>query len=101
MNTPVRVLRNRCEYPGGWVGLLLRDDPGAMVALQTRTADGTVRVRYRAVKAASSIAGRGDATALHFGLGDDVAIERATVFWADGSQRVVEGLALNGYHDLR
>lgn len=99
MNTPLRVLRNRCQPAGGFVGFLPPDDSGAVVALHTVGADGAPRVRYRAVKAASSIGARGEVM-VHFGVGDDVSVDRVEVTWSDGTRLDLPPVALNGYHRI-
>ena len=78
--TSVTVLRNDCDYAGHWIGIRVPDRVGTTVAV---TADGVTR--WRDVKSAPGVGCRGDATALHFGLGDASSLEAVRVYRPDGA----------------
>jgi hypothetical protein len=100
LNEPVVVLRNVAPAEGRhWVGVrLLRKDAadivGARVVIET---DGGRQTRF--AKGGSSFASTNDPR-LHFGLGTDTKITKATVYWPSGKVQEVAGLEPDAYWDV-
>lgn len=97
---PITVLRNRCKYPGNWVGFLL-EDPGALVSAAV-TSDGELVHRWVDSQAGSSVAGESASEQLHIGLGQTDTIEGIDVRCQDGRTAHLDGsdLMLNSYNDI-
>jgi len=100
LNEPVVVLKNVANTEGRhWVGVELfgeknLDVVGARVVLETA---GGKQTRY--VKGGASFASTNDRR-LHFGLGTDAKIEKATVYWPSGKVQVFTDLGVDGYWKL-
>ncbi len=99
-DAPAHLLRNALSARGGWARLRVLDARGAdalgarvrlVVAGSARTA--VVRSAY-SYDAASD-------PALHVGLGDAPAIERAEVTWVGGAREAFGPLAAGATHELR
>ncbi len=96
-DTSVRLLRNDCATGNAFLGFEVPDDLGAQVRLRVTTRSGAQRTRYREVKAATGLASRGEATLLHFGLGDVATVDAAAVLWSDGTEQSLPVGAPGGY----
>jgi hypothetical protein len=96
----ITILRNRCEYPGNWVGFVL-EDPGALVSAEVNTQGELVR-RWTDSQAGSSVAGESASEQLHIGLGQTDAVVGVDVRCQDGRIAHVDGseIMLNSYNDL-
>lgn len=97
LNEPVVVLKNVMKVEDQhWIGLELigeknRDVVGARVVIETA---GGKQTRY--VKGGGTFASTNDRR-LHFGLGTDAKIEKATVYWPSGKVQELAGLASDCY----
>src|SRR5204862_361819 len=100
LNEPVVVLRNVAATEGRhWVGLRLFGEKGADVAgarVVIETAGGK---QTRFVKGGASYASTNDPR-LHFGLGADSKIDKATVYWPSGKVQELGGLEPDAYWEL-
>jgi hypothetical protein len=100
LNEPVVVLKNVAPTTGRhWVGLRLlgekgADLVGARVVLETASGRQT-----RFVKGGASYGSTNDPR-LHFGLGADTKITKATVYWPSGKVQEVAGLEPDSYWEL-
>ena len=99
-NEPVAILRNTTPVAGKhWVGLSLRgqghrDLVGSRVEIETASGKQT-----KFVKGGSSYASTDDSR-LHFGLGQDEKILKATVYWSHGGAQEIGGLGADRYFDV-
>lgn len=102
-DTNIRVLRNRCDYPGHWVGLVIADSPGSRAVFVVRDPSGDEIRHVREVKAGAGIGSRGYHQQLHVGLGSVTAIDRVEVRCRDGRELRIDGaeLGLDRYLDRR
>lgn len=100
---PIRLLRNRCDYPGHWLGVLLADDPGAVATLLLRDEAGRSIRRIREVRATSSFSARGYHPQLHFGLGEIDRVDGLEVVCRDGRVHSLgpDQIVIDRYTDLR
>jgi hypothetical protein len=98
---PITILRNRCEYPGNWVGFLL-EDPGALVSAEVNYRGEFVH-RWADSQAGSSVGGESASEQLHIGLGQTDTIERVEVRCRDGQTTQLDRseITLNAYNDIR
>lgn len=99
MNEPAAILRNVSREKHHWLGVELTgtghaDVVGARVVLE---AGGRKQTRF--AKGGGSYASAPDRR-LVFGLGSITRIDKLTVHWPDGSQRVWEALGIDRYHTL-
>lgn len=97
---PLKVLENRAERRGGWIGLRLvgphgSDAIGAVVELH---AGG--RVQYRRCDPCYSFCSAND-TRVHFGLGGAERVEEVIVTWPTGERERFTSLEAGQYHELR
>ncbi len=98
---PARLLLNRAEPAGAWIGLRLvtkqgRDALGARV--EVWAPEGTARVRRSGTDGSYLVAN--DPRVL-VGLGEAQAIDRVVVHWPDGQSQSFVDLAVGEYHTLR
>lgn len=98
---PARLLLNRAEPRGAWIGLRLltkqgRDALGARV--EVWTPEGTARVRRSGTDGSYLVAN--DPRVL-VGLGEAPMIDRVVVHWPDGQSQSFVDLAVGEYHTLR
>jgi hypothetical protein len=100
-NGPARLLLNRVGNQRHWLGLELldahgRDALGALVAVDLPGG----RTLWRRVRTDGSYASARDPRVL-VGLDDATGVTRVRVFWPDGTEETVTGLAPERYHTLR
>ena len=99
-NEPVAVLRNESTGSNHWIGLRLigtrsnRDAIGAIIRLHT--AGGT---QLRQVKGGGSYASTSDRR-VHFGIGDQPRVERATIRWPSGHEQTITAPEIDRYHTI-
>lgn len=97
---PALLLRNDLESAGNWLRVRLRgkspntDAIGARLELE---AGGVTQ--YRKVMPTRSYLSQVELP-VTFGLGDTDSIDRLTIVWPDGSEQVVNDLAVNTAHDI-
>ena len=87
---------NRIGQDRAWIALDLRGtttNRGAVGARVTLTAGGVTQIRE--VRAGGGHNAQSDRI-VHFGLGDNTAIDEVTVRWVGGSTETITGLAPNG-----
>jgi hypothetical protein len=100
LNEPVAVLRNVVETEKRhWLGVRLigekgADVVGARVVIET---EGGQQTRF--AKGGASYASTNDPR-LHFGLGTDAKITKATVYWPSGKVQDVTGLEVDAYWEI-
>ena len=97
---PIQLLRNRCGFPGNWVGFVL-DDPGAFLSVRVKTESGEVE-RSADVQAGSGLACDGASEQVHIGLGELSELIELEIRCNDGRVSTLAGaqLRLNAYNDL-
>jgi hypothetical protein len=100
LNEPVAVLRNVAPAAGRhWLGLRLVGPNGADVVGARAVVETAGGRQTRLVKGGGSYASTNDPR-LHFGLGADAAITKATVYWPSGRVQELAGLAPDAYWEL-
>jgi hypothetical protein len=98
---PLLLYRNHVKPGRAWIAFDLHGAPDNRSALGAQ-----VRLRWNGqeqlqeVVAASGFAAQNQRR-LHFGLGDDAQVERATIRWPSGHTRVLESPAVNTLHRIR
>ena len=99
-NEPMSLLRNESTDGNHWIGLRLigtrsnRDAIGAIVRLHT--AGGA---QLRQVKGGGSYASTSDRR-IHFGIGDQTRVERATIRWPSGHEQTITAPEIDRYHTI-
>ncbi len=89
------VLKNKCNYPGNWVGLNLPDHIGSMIEVSSCGIK-----KYRTIKSISGVASRSDYN-LHLGLGNCNSVDKMKIKWNDNTESVYEDLIINKYNDIK
>jgi hypothetical protein len=100
LNEPVVVLRNVADAAGRhWVGVRLLRPNGADVVGARVVVESAGGRQTRFAKGGGSYGSTNDPR-LHFGLGTDTRIDKATVYWPDGKVQQVAGLEPDAYWDV-
>jgi len=97
LNAPVAILRNVTPVEGKhWVGVSLRGKGNRDLVGSRVEIVSALGTQTKFVKGGASY-GSTDDPRLHFGLGGDEKIEKATVHWSHGGSQVIGGLTVDQY----
>lgn len=100
LNAPVAILKNVAATGGNhWLGIQLEGKDHADVVGARVEVEAGGRKQTRFAKGGGSYASAPDGR-LVFGLGTVDRVDKLTVHWPDGSQRVWANLAVDRYHKL-
>ncbi len=98
---PLLVYRNEVDPANDWIQFTLQGSDGNTSAIGASvTLEHSGKREIQTVLAGSGFSSQNDLT-LHFGLGPKARVERATIRWPSGRERVVEALTVRQRHRIR
>ena len=94
------LLQNSSLVDNNWLGLRLRQTGGNLFAL-----GAMVTLQSPNLVQTAQVGGGGSYLSQHsqdllFGLGTDAAIEKLTIHWPDGEEKIYQDIALNRINEI-
>jgi len=99
-NAPIHLLRNTIADNGHWIGCAVLNEHGSNALNARVLIEAGGRTILRDVRPGYSYCASNDPR-VHVGLGPLDAVDRMTVRWPDGTERIIESPAINSYHIVR
>lgn len=96
----LHVYRNELDEAGNWIGVRLREEGRGFSPVGARvTVKTTAGTQIAQVVTGDSYSSQ-HATTVHFGLGDETAVEAIEVRWPNGTTRRLDHPDINRYHSV-